>query len=53
MYFPEDDHSADPILGSIEQRHRVATLIAKATGPNAYRFDIRLQGDSETVFIDI
>ncbi len=53
MYFPEDDHTKDPVLGSIEQRHRVATLVATATGPHSYRFDIRLQGESETVFIDI
>jgi protocatechuate 3,4-dioxygenase alpha subunit len=55
MYFPEDAaaHAADPVLGSIEQRARVATLIATATGPSTYRFDIRLQGDGETVFIDV
>lgn len=55
MYFPEDEalHAADPVLGLIEQRHRVATLIAERTGPGAYRFDIRLQGDKETVFLDI
>jgi protocatechuate 3,4-dioxygenase, alpha subunit len=55
MYFPEDTalHSADPILTSIEQRPRAATLIATAIGPGQYRFDIRLQGDGETVFLDI
>lgn len=55
MYFPEDTaaHAADPVLASIEQRARVATLIATATGPSTYRFDIRLQGEGETVFIDV
>lgn len=55
MYFPEDEaaHAADPVLASIEQRARVATLIATATGPSTYRFDIRLQGEGETVFIDV
>ena len=55
MYFPEDAalHGADPVLRSIEQRARVATLIATKTGPGLYRFDIRLQGDGETVFIDV
>lgn len=55
MYFPEDGaaHAADPVLGSIEQRARVATLIATANGPSTYRFDIRLQGEGETVFIDV
>ena len=55
LYFPEDTalHATDPILNSIEQRPRVATLIATATAPGQYRFDIRLQGDGETVFMDI
>ena len=55
MYFPEDSalHAADPVLNSIEQRARVATLIATQTAPGHYHFDIRLQGDLETVFIDI
>ncbi len=55
MYFPEDAalHSADPVLNSIEQRVRVQTLIAVQTAPNTYRFDIRLQGEGETVFIDV
>ena len=41
------------ILTSIEQRHRTATLIATAFAPGHYRFDIRLQGEGETVFMDI
>lgn len=55
MYFPEDEalHAADPLLSQIEQRHRVPTLIARKDGPGKYRFDIRLQGDGETVFLDI
>jgi protocatechuate 3,4-dioxygenase, alpha subunit len=55
MYFPEDAtaHSADPVLNLIEQRHRVATLIAKKVKPGHYRFDIVLQGEGETVFMDI
>lgn len=55
MYFPEDEalHGADPVLSLIEQRHRVPTLIARKEGPAKYRFDIRLQGDGETVFLDV
>ena len=53
IYFEDEDNSADPLLARIEQRHRVDTLIAKRTGPGAYRFDIRLQGDGETVFLDL
>lgn len=55
LYFPEDEaaHAADPVLRSIEHRARVATLIARKTRPGVYRFDIRLQGEGETVFIDV
>jgi protocatechuate 3,4-dioxygenase alpha subunit len=54
MYFPEETeaNAADPLLARIEHRERVATLIA-AKGGSAYTFDIRLQGDGETVFLDI
>jgi protocatechuate 3,4-dioxygenase alpha subunit len=40
-------------LARIEQRNRVSTLIARKTGEGSYRFDIRLQGEGETVFLDI
>ncbi|MCU0828724.1 MAG: protocatechuate 3,4-dioxygenase subunit alpha [Tabrizicola sp.] len=53
MYFPQDDHTADPVLTSVEQLARRQTLIAMQTGPGTYRFDIRLQGEGETVFIDV
>ncbi|MEM1160422.1 MAG: protocatechuate 3,4-dioxygenase subunit alpha [Pseudomonadota bacterium] len=52
MYFPEDDLAADPILGRIEHQNRVPTLIAAKTGEGQYRFDIRVQGDGETIFFD-
>lgn len=53
IYFADEDNSTDPLLARIEQRPRVDTLIAKKTGNAAYRFDIRLQGDGETVFLDM
>ncbi|OOY08853.1 protocatechuate 3,4-dioxygenase subunit alpha [Thioclava sp. F36-7] len=53
MYFPEDDLSGDPLLARIEHRDRIATMVAEATGPGEYRFEIRLQGAGETVFFDI
>lgn len=53
IYFEDEDNSADPLLSRIEQRNRVDTLIAKKTGDGQYRFDIRLQGDNETVFLDM
>jgi len=56
-FFDEADANAkDPLLNLIEQTHRRDTLIAKhdSSGtPAIYRFDIRLQGEGETVFLDI
>lgn len=52
----EDEAEANaecPILGRIEHRDRVKTLLARKTGEATYRFDIRLQGDHETVFFDL
>ena len=42
-----------PLLLRIEHRNRVPTLIARKEGEGVYRFDIRLQGEDETVFFDI
>lgn len=53
IYFDDEDNDADPLLARIEQRPRVETLLAKKTADGEYRFDIRLQGEGETVFIDL
>jgi len=53
IYFQDEDNSADPLLARIEQRPRLDTLIAQNAGVGQYRFDIRLQGADETVFLDI
>ncbi len=58
MYFADeaDANAADPVLNLIEQVDRRPTLIAKREerdGKPVYRFDIRLQGDGETVFLDV
>lgn len=53
IYFSDEDNSADPVLALIEQAPRRETLIAAKTGSGLYRFDIRLQGAGETVFLDI
>ena len=45
---PRDD---DPVLNLVPVERR-DTLIAEPTG-NGYRFDIRIQGDHETVFFDL
>ncbi len=53
LYFADEAaaNAADPVLKLIEP-HRRATLIAEKT-PAGYHFDIRLQGEGETVFLDI
>ena len=53
LYFEDEDNGADPLLARIVPPERAETLIAQRTGPGAYRFDIRLQGGGETVFLDI
>ena len=55
LYFADevDANSVDPILCSIEDQNRISTMIAADNGDAVYRFDIRLQGDRETVFFDI
>ncbi|AYF86652.1 protocatechuate 3,4-dioxygenase subunit alpha [Pseudomonas sp. JS3066] len=57
IYF-DDEASAnavDPVLNLIEQPQRRETLVARrceVDGKLAYRFDIRIQGEGETVFFD-
>ena len=55
MYFPEEAeaNAADPIVKRIEHQNRVPTLIAEKTGEGAYKFDIILQGEGETIFFDV
>ena len=58
MYFSDEEaaNAADPVLNLIEQKHRRSTLIARRgarDGKTVYTFDIVLQGENETVFLDI
>lgn len=53
MYFPDEDNAADPVLTRLEHQNRVATLVAQKPSEGHYRFDIRLQGEAETVFFDV
>ncbi len=62
IYFADEEaaNAADPVLASIADPGRRATLIAtRAPGgeaggrPAEFRFDIRLQGEQETVFFDV
>ena len=56
LYFSDEKaNDADPILALVPADRR-GTLIAHrqpGNGPTLYRFDIRVQGDNETVFFDI
>lgn len=53
MYFEDEDNASDPVLNLVEQVDRRETLLARKLGPGHYRFDIRLQGEGETVFLDV
>jgi protocatechuate 3,4-dioxygenase alpha subunit len=54
MYFPEEEaaNAADPVLASLPAGAAGETLIA-AEDDDGYRFDIRLQGEGETVFFSV
>ncbi|MEW2359304.1 protocatechuate 3,4-dioxygenase subunit alpha [Spirillospora sp. NPDC029432] len=54
LYFPEDAaaHGTDPLLAEVPADRR-GTLIAEREEDGAYRFDVRLQGERETVFFAI
>jgi protocatechuate 3,4-dioxygenase, alpha subunit len=53
IYFDDeaDANAADPVLRSVPEDRR-GTLVAARTD-DGYHFDVRLQGDGETVFFDI
>ncbi|TCM69875.1 protocatechuate 3,4-dioxygenase alpha subunit [Acinetobacter calcoaceticus] len=58
VYFDDEieANAQDPVLNSIEWQPRRATLLAKREQRGdelVYRFDIRIQGEDETVFFDI
>ena len=46
---PEQAVRADPLLAPIAASPRLATLVARRAG-GEYRWDVRLQGEGETVF---
>lgn len=53
IYFPDESaaNDGDPVLSTVDESRR-GTLIA-TTDPEGFRFDIRLQGDDETVFFAV
>lgn len=58
LYFADEEaaNQADPVLAKVLPPGRRGTLLAKQEGAQdgvtRYRFDIRLQGEDETVFFD-
>lgn len=54
IYFPDEAelNDADPVLRAVPEDRRT-TLIAAPAGGSLLRFDIRMQGDAETVFFDL
>jgi protocatechuate 3,4-dioxygenase alpha subunit len=57
IYFADEAaNTADPLLSSIEDAAVRGTLLARRTAdgePPVYRFDIVMQGEGETAFLDI
>jgi protocatechuate 3,4-dioxygenase alpha subunit len=53
VYFDDEQaaNAEDPLLASVDPDRR-ATLVATSE-EGGYRFDVRLQGDGETVFLDV
>lgn len=54
IYFGDEAqaNAQDPVLCSVPEARR-HTLIAQADGEGSYRFDLRLQGEGETVFFAV
>jgi protocatechuate 3,4-dioxygenase, alpha subunit len=51
IYFADEANEGDPVLDSVPEERR-ATIIA-TPGEDGYRFDVHLQGESETVFFRV
>ena len=53
VYLPENEEAlaADPLLRSLEPERR-STLIARRDADGGLSWDVRLQGENETVFLD-
>ena len=51
IYFADEDNSGDPVLDTVPEERR-ATIVIEP-GEDGYRFDIRVQGEGETVFFRV
>ena len=54
VYFADEEeaNAADSVLATLPDPSRRATLLAEVSD-DGYRFDVRLQGDDETVFFEL
>ncbi|OBH85373.1 protocatechuate 3,4-dioxygenase subunit alpha [Mycobacterium sp. E2989] len=50
-YLPDGNPGADALLGGLDPERRATLLCEHESDCRAYRFDIRLQGPRETVFL--
>lgn len=57
IYFSDEGalNASDPVLGSVEETRRPTLMASREETPSGtvYRFDIHMQGASETVFFDV
>ncbi len=57
LYFADEAsaNATDPVLTSLPAARRTTLLAERLAGPGlpCYRFDIRMQGEGETVFFDV
>jgi protocatechuate 3,4-dioxygenase alpha subunit len=57
IYFVDEAtaNAKDAVLNAVPEDRRLTLIAERETGPTGttYRFDIRLQGDNETVFFDL
>lgn len=53
IYFADEPSNADDPVLELVPADRRATLLARPEAAGSHRFDIRLQGEGETVFFDV
>ena len=55
MYFSDEPQAndCDPVLNSVPEERRPTLIARREDGGATYRFDIRMQGEGETVFFDV
>ena len=54
MYFEDDNLMQDPLLSLIKKSNNdISSLIAKKVDEKSYFFEIFLQGEKETIFLDV